>query len=377
MQLSLLKTKNKIIMKPKVHEHPKNNFLLVSKSTTILICLLALPLFYACKDDKKEPKPFETADVIAIKTATVQSLAFANNITASGLVTTENEGNYAFKIGGIVSRIYVEEGQFFKKGQLLATLNETEINAGLNQADLNVKKNERDYTRVNNLYKDSVYTLEQLQNMKTSLDIAKKQKEAVAFNARYAKIYATADGFVSKKIANEGEVVGAGSPILAINETTQNNNYLLKIGLTDQEWASVKMGQKAVVTLDGYPDEQFDASVFRKSQSADIALGSFQVELKLNMKNSKPAVGMFGKAEIKAENAQDFIVIPYNSLIEADGNKAFVFIVENNKVKRKAVTINKFENNSVFIKDGLQKTDKIVISNSAYLNEESTIKIIK
>jgi multidrug efflux pump subunit AcrA (membrane-fusion protein) len=95
------------------------------------------------------------------------------------------------------------------------------------------------------------------------------------------------------------------------------------------------------------------------------------------MKNSKPAVGMFGKAEIHTDNAQDVITIPYDALIEADGNNAFVFIVENNKVKRQPVTIYKFENKTVYIKDGLQKTDQIVISNSAYLNEESKIKIIK
>lgn len=344
---------------------------------TIVLCLLALPLFYACKEEKKEHTLFETVDIIPIKTATVQSLALTNNISASGLVTTENQANYAFKIGGIVRRIYVEEGQFFKKGQLLATLNETEISAGLNQTDLTVKKYERDYTRAYNLYKDSVYTLEQLQNTKTGLDIAKKQKDAVAFNARYAKIYATADGFVSRKIANEGEVAESGAPILAINETTKNNNYLLKIGLTDKEWASVKIGQTAIVTLDGYPEKQFDAFVFRKSQSADVALGSFQVELKLDMKKNKPAVGMFGKAEIHTDTTEDVFTIPYDALIEADGNKAFVFIIENNKVKRQPVTINKFENNKVYIKDGLQKTDQIVISNSAYLNEQSTIKIIK
>nr|WP_314896366.1 efflux RND transporter periplasmic adaptor subunit [uncultured Flavobacterium sp.] len=358
------------------HEYLKNNFILVSKKS-IAICLFAFPIFYACKEEKKEHSPFETADVVSIKTATVESLALTSNISASGLVTTENDANYAFKIGGVVSRIYVEEGQFFKKGQLLATLDQTEISAGLNQSDLNVKKYERDYTRAYNLYKDSVYTLEQLQNTKTGLDIAKKQKDAVAFNARYAKIYATADGFVSRKIANEGEVVESGSSILAINETTKNNNYLLKIGLTDQEWAAVKIGQKAVVTLDGYPEKQFNAFVFRKSQSADVALGSFQVELKLDMQNSKPAVGMFGKAEIHTDTTEDVITIPYDALIEADGNKAFVFIVENNKVKRQAVTIFKFENKTVYIKEGLQKTDQIVISNSAYLNEESKIKIIK
>ena len=86
---------------------------------------------------------------------------------------------------------------------------------------------------------------------------------------------------------------------------------------------------------------------------------------------------MFGKAEIKVDKAEDFIVIPYNSLIEADGNKAFVFVVENNKVKRQPITINKFDKDKVLVKDGLQKTDQIVISNSAYLNEQSTIKIIK
>jgi multidrug efflux pump subunit AcrA (membrane-fusion protein) len=86
---------------------------------------------------------------------------------------------------------------------------------------------------------------------------------------------------------------------------------------------------------------------------------------------------MFGKAEIKTDHYEDFMVIPYNSLLEADGNKAFVFVVENNKVKKRPVTIAKFENNKVFIQDGLQKNDKIVISNSAYLNEQSTIKIIK
>lgn len=347
------------------------------KSRTILICLLTLPLFFSCKEEKKENNPFENADVIPIKTAEVQSLALKNNISASGLVTTENQANYGFKIGGVISRIYVEEGQFFKKGQLLATLDQTEINAGLNQTDLNVKKFERDYARANNLYKDSVYTLEQLQNTKTGLDIAKKQKDAVAFNSRYAKIYATTDGFVAHKIANEGEVVGSGSPILAINEISKNNNYLLKVGLTDKEWASVKIGQKAIVTLDGFPDEKFEATIFRKSQAADVALGSFQIELKLDMKDKKPAVGMFGKAEIQSEKAEDFMVIPYSSLIEADGNKAFVFIVEKDKVKRQPITINNFEKDKVFVKDGLQKKDQLVISNSAYLNEQSTIKIIK
>lgn len=342
-----------------------------------ILLVLAMPLLQGCGNEKKEDNRLNTTEAIPVKTATVSSFTLAGNISASGLVTTEHQGAYSFKIGGVVRKIYVEEGQFFKKGQLLAELDATEINAGLNQANLNVQKYERDYTRASNLYKDSVYTLEQLQNTKTGLDIARKQKEAVAFNARHAKIYATADGFVQRKIANEGEVVGPGSPVVGINETANNNNYLLKVGLTDKEWAAVRIAQKAAVVLDGFPGKHFEASVLRKSQAADAALGSFQVELKLHLNGIKPAVGMFGKAEIKADTAEDCIVVPYDALVEADGDKAFVFTVKDGKVVRKPVTIAKFENSRVYIKEGLENTDQLVVSNSAYLNEQSKITIIK
>jgi RND family efflux transporter MFP subunit len=246
------------------------------------------------------------------------------------------------------------------------------------QSNLSVEKAQRDYQRAVNLYKDSVYTLEQLQNTKTALDIAHKSKDAVAFNAHYSKIYAASDGFVAKKIASEGEVAGPGMPVLLINETKQNGNYLLKVGVTDREWAMINPEQIATVTLDGYPDKKIDAFVFRKSQSADQTLGSFQIELKLKLQDIQPAVGMFGKAEISTNQDEHVKVVPYAALVEADGDKAFVFTPDgNNKVKKIPVTISKFDNQQVYLKEGLDGIDRIVISNSAYLNEKSTIKIIR
>jgi hypothetical protein len=72
------------------------------------------------------------------------------------------------------------------------------------------------------------------------------------------------------------------------------------------------------------------------------------------------------------------MVIPYASLVEADGNKGFVYTtVSASKVKRVPVNILKFDNDKVYLKDKLEGIDQIVISNSAYLNEQSTIKIIR
>ncbi|MEO7215148.1 MAG: efflux RND transporter periplasmic adaptor subunit [Mucilaginibacter sp.] len=350
------------------------NFQLLS----IAIATIAVTLLAACKGKHNEQNAMGEPDIIPVKTASVSVLGVPDQISVTGLVSTEDEAKYSFKIGGVISRILVQEGQFFKKGQLLATLNSTEISAGLAQSNLAVEKAQRDYSRAMNLYKDSVYTLEQLQNTKTALDVAKKSTEAVAFNDRYSKIYAASDGFVSKKIANEGEVIGEGMPVLLINSTEQHNSYSLKVGVTDREWAIIKPGQTAKVTLDGYVGQQFDATVFRKSQAADRELGSFQIELKLNLNGVKPAVGMFGKAEIATHQDESVMVIPYGSLVEADGNKGFVFTtISATKVKRVPVTILKFDNENVYLKDKLEGIDQIVISNSAYLNEQSTIKIIK
>jgi len=349
----------------------------MKKIQSLSLAAIILVLF-SCKDKEKTKNSLGEADVVPVKIAAVSALGLPQKISATGLVSTENEAKYSFKIGGVISRVFVEEGQFFRKGQLLATLNSTEIAAGLTQAGLNAGKAQRDYERAVNLYKDSVYTLEQLQNTRTALDIAHKAKEAVAFNERYSKIYAASDGFVSQKTASEGEVVGPGTPVLAINETQQNNNYLLKVGVTDREWAAINPGQTATVTLDGYADKKLDAFVFRKSQAADPALGSFQVELKLKLNGIKPAVGMFGKAEISTNQDENVKVIPYSSLVEADGDKAFVFTPDGpGKVRKIPVTISKFDNQQVYLRAGLEDVKEIVISNSAYLNEKSTVKIIR
>ena len=348
------------------------------KTFPLLLVTAAILLSSCGNKQKKDDTATFAEETIPVKTTAVEQLESSSSITSTGLLSTENEARYSFKIAGIIERININEGQFFKKGQLLATLKITEIDAQVTQANLGYEKAKRDYTRANNLYRDSVATLEQLQNSKTGLDIAKKTVDAVVFNKKYAYIYAGADGFVTKKLANEGEVVNGGTSILAINEISGSSDWVLKVGVTDKEWAAIEIGNKATVTLDAFPDKIFNAIVFRKSQAADIGSSSFQIEIKISLGNTKPAVGMFGKANIITRHDDNVMVIPYGSLIEADGNKGFVFTtVGTNRVKKIPVTILKFDNDKVYLKDKLEGIENIVISNSAYLNEQSIIKIIQ
>lgn len=341
-----------------------------------LIAVLAFNLI-ACRDEKPVESKLATPETIAVKTFQLRQSEGAVTISSTGLLTTENEAKYAFKMGGVIDQIYVNEGEFFKKGKLLAKLKIDEIDAGFAQAKLGKEKAERDLQRIGNLHRDSVATLEQLQNTKTAYEIAQKELEAVSFNKSYAFIYATSDGFVTQKIANEGEIVSGGLPVFAINENIKDS-WVLKVGLSDKDWALVESGNMARIVLDAYPDTILTGTVLRRSLAADRETGSFQVEIKVKCEGISPALGMFGKATIATNKIQKYQSIPYDALIEADGKMAFVFVpMPNGKVKKQAIEIANFDNDQINVKSGLENITEIVLTNSAFLNSNSTITIIK
>ena len=340
------------------------------------IALLSLCL-YGCGQKKAETAAIPSPDeAIPVKTAPIQQGGLNGSIEATGLLFTEDESKLSFKIGGVIESVLVNEGDFVKGGQLLAVLKNTEVAAQVSQVKLNVEKAERDYKRVYNLYLDSVATLEQLQNVETGLDIARQALKAADFNQQYARITAPASGFVVKKLMNTGEIAGPGSPVLVLNHVSAGSSWVLKAGLTDAEWAVINPGDKAQVSIDAFPGKLFSASVSKKSLTADPVNGTFTVDIKVDLQGEKPATGMFGKATLLTGKTNYTTVVPYSALLEADGNKGFVFVTRDNKtVIKKDVVIGKLHPDRVEISYGLENEKYVIIAGSAFLNEKSKIKI--
>ena len=333
-------------------------------------------LMAACGGKTAETNKTEAGYVIPVVVAPIDTANGTNTIAASGLITSANEARLSFKIGGVIDAIPVQEGQAVRKGQLLASLNSTEISAQVQQAQLSVEKAQRDYQRASNLYKDSVVTLEQFQNSKTGLDIARQNLQQVTFNRQYANIYAPADGFIIKKISNSGEVTGPGSPVVVMGILGGNSKWILRAGVADREWAVIEPGNEATVTTDAFPGKTFNAVVSRKASSADPASGSFEIELAIDMQDLKPAAGMFGQARITPFKRVKALTIPYDALLEANGDKGFVFVTDEMKTaQRVEVTIASIERDRVLIADGLNGHAYVVISGSPYLTNGSAISI--
>lgn len=330
-------------------------------------------LFSGCTDNNATQKE----ELVPVRLVELKKEHIQKSIMSSGQFTTDDETILSFKTGGVIKAIYVKEGDEVRKGQLLATLEMTEINAGVLQSEAAYEKALRDYNRIINLFKDSVATLVQSQDAKTALDIATQQLNIARYNKNYSEINAIGDGFVLKKFVNEGQLVGPGTPVLQTNEAGKGN-WILKAGVSDIEWSSIELNDKAVVEIDALPGEKFEAVVVRKSKGVDPISGTLSTDIKLvSQPEGKLASGLFGKVKINSSRTVSYWVIPYESVLDGDKNNGYVFITNDyKKVQKVKINIADMLEDNILVNGGLENAKALVITGSAYLNDGSEISAI-
>ncbi len=350
-----------------------------SSIATLTLISLGLSLLNCSRPGEKTTSTNLTDEsAIAIKVSPVETGEYSLPVISSGLISTENETKLSFKIGSIISGIYVKEGEDVTKGQLLASLDLTEINAQVNQAQNSLEKTKRDLERGQRLLKDSAATLEQIQNLQTAFEVADQNFRIAYFNRQFSTIRAVSSGKVIKKLANEGESITGGIPVLVINSAA-SNDWIVKIGLPDVDWVRVKRGDKAKIYTDAYPDDYFDGDLNVINEGADLVNGLYQAEVRVKPGNKKLASGLFARVEIIPSAKTKLQSIPIESIVEGQGKKAFVFVVNPDKktVQKLPVTIAFLENQNAFIASGLTDISEVVSSGSGFLTENSAITVSK
>lgn len=338
------------------------------------IMLIAAVIISCGKRAKETKQAILIDDIIAVKTEPIIDGNSIEPIEASGLVSSASEARLSFKTGGIIEKIYVKEGQNVSKGQILSKLNLTEINASVQQAMESVQKAERDLKRVTNLYADSVSTLEQVQNLTTVLSVAKQNLQIAQYNRNYSTIHAPNAGTVVKKIMNEGELAGPGNPVFFVNATGAND-WLLKVGLSDKDWAKIKIGDNADVQMDAFSEGKFTGIVSNLGQGADPTSGLYQVEIKISTKGKKVASGLFGVSKIYPKISKNQASISINALIEGSNQNGFVYTTDGKKAQKVSITVDHIADGRVYLKNYPSSLKTVITDGSAYLVDGVKVKV--
>jgi multidrug efflux system membrane fusion protein len=297
-------------------------------------------------------------------------------IDTNGIVVTKHEMRLSFKLGGLVRRIHVQEGDAVKKGQRLAEIELTEVDAQVEQARQLAEKAERDLKRGENLYADQVISLEQLQDLRTQSAMAGAQFKSAQFNQGYSVITAPRDGIVLRKLVEERELVPAGAPVLVLGES--DRGFVVRAALADREIVNVKLGDKGQIRMDAFPGQAMTGTVVEIASAADERTGMFPVEVHFDSPPPRLVSGLVARLRLAPTTAAPTLTyVPMAALVEGDGDRASVFVVDAGKALRREVRVAFITADSIALESGLAAGEAVVTDGALYLANGESVEILR
>lgn len=285
--------------------------------------VIAVILFFAFETRKKE--------VVKVDAVAVSFGNIINTVTATGTVEPIDKIDVGTQVSGVINKIYVDFNDVVKKGQLLAELDRSTLNAQVLQskASLSSAENELHYRQQNfertkklfqsSLvsdvdYEDAEY---QYNNAKANVDQLKSKLEQAEVNLSYAYIYSPIDGVILNRDVEEGQTVAASFSTPTLFSIARDLTKMqVEADVDEADIGQVKLGQRVNFTVDAFPQDTFAGSVaqirLQPTTSSNVVTYTVIVEAPNNDLKLMP--GLTANIEIVIKEARNALVIPPKAL---------------------------------------------------------------
>lgn len=319
------------------------------------------------------PRGDGAAPAIPVRLAPVEPGPIPHPIRAAGAVATKDGWDLAFKVGGLLARVEVREGERVARGQVLARLDPTELSAGVRQAREGLEKARRDAERVATLVAGDAAPRIAAEDTRTARAIAEAQLAAAEFNLRHATLVAPDDGWVDLRLVEPGEVVAPGRPVLRVSGV--GGGFVVRAALADRDVLDLRVGTPATVTLDAAPGRPLAGRVTEIARSAARGTGTYQVEVALDAPRGVALLsGLTAKVEI-ARNVAAQGAVPLAAVVDGDGEDGSVFVVEQGVARRVPVRIALLSGDRAVLAEGIAGVREVVTDGAPRLTDGAIVQV--
>lgn len=301
----------------------------------LIITILAAPLLIGgCSDNGPGQGEVQRKSITGVETATAALRTFPESITAAGSVKAATIGAVSSKVMGAVTSVKVREGQRVEKGQVLLTIDDSDITqkaaaaeAGLREASFGLESAKRQkevadatYQRYEKLFEANAISRQEFDNITLQRDSATlavaameqsvRRARAGAEEARvyrgYARVVAPFSGIISGKKIDEGSMAAPGTPLIMIED---DSAFVLEASLDGRHASLVRPGMEIRATID---NKDYPARVTEVIPSIDEASRTFLV--KASIKGEGLRTGLYAKVTIPGAERQA-LTVPAASVI--------------------------------------------------------------
>lgn len=348
-----------------------------------LVGLCVAALLSACGKPAETPQP-----VRAVRTLVVSEVGGTSEREYSGEIRARVESQMGFQVPGKVVRRLVNVGDVVKAGQVLAQLDPADLRlgaqaaqAGLAAAQAQASQAEANLKRFTELKQQGFISDAQLDNYQTAaraaraqLDQAKAQSGVQANQARYASLVANAAGVVTAVMAEPGQVVSAGMPVVTLAQDGPRD-VVFSVPEDMVEAARALRGKSGVVSVRRWGTADWLPVVVREvASAADPLARTFQIKADLG---AIPfALGQTATVRIQAPaRAAQGLNVPLSAVAE-QGGRSVVWVLDGAKmtVQPVPVMLGDVLGNIVLVAQGLKAGQEIVTAGAHVLQPGQQVR---
>jgi RND family efflux transporter MFP subunit len=324
----------------------------------------------ACSERTPEQPSASAAPVVRI--ASVSNAELGSTVRAVGTVELKVEVQLGFTSPGRVARVAVNEGDFVQKGQLLATLDTTNVAADLASAVGERNRAAAELARSEKLMREGWITRPRLESARAALIEANARVSATRFQRNAATIFASGPGIVLSRFAEPGQVVAAGTPVLTVGE--MRSGFVLRLPLTDRDASRIVTGAFARVNLAALGNVELTGRVIEIAGRADPVTGTFEIAIALP-NDPRLRSGQIGQARVNVHGSGS-IGVPPTAMFAARAGEGFVYVVDRtaSRVRLRRVQIAELGDDIVYVTSGLSPDEWVATSRIDRLKDGMAIK---
>jgi membrane fusion protein (multidrug efflux system) len=314
--------------------------------------------------------------------------------------------NIFSRVDGYIAKLHVDKGDFVKANQLLVEIDHTDYQHAVNQAKANLsaakaKVSQQDavvrnakitFDRMQALIKDQFVSQQDLDNAEVNFDAAKAAHESLQAqvdqmkvalaqaetNLAYSYIRAPFSGYIAERNLDTGAYVSSATAststmsrgIMSLHDI---NTVRVLIEVVERDIPLVKIGQKAELRAEAYPDHLFEGTVTRIVQALNRATRTMTVEIDLPNRDRRLKGGMFARVDVMVGTHRQALQIPIDAVSRLEDTQ-YVYVVREGKARRVDVEIGALSGNRVEITKGLTGDERVIVAGKDLVHDGTPVQ---
>lgn len=312
---------------------------------------------------------------IPVEVEIVATGDISSNYTTTAVLEAKEESFVVARASGIIEEIFVEEGDYVEKGQVLAQLEPERYRLNLKRATADLQGIEKELAKINKVYNKKLVSDDTYDKLTAQYEGAKATLALAKLDLKEATIVAPISGYIAERNAKVGNLTESFQRERMFHIVQQKELYGI-VYLPEKELSRVHKEQKANLIVTALNNKTISAYVERISPVIDSKTGTFKVTLRVPNHSNVLKSGMFTQVSLNYDTHQDATLLPRKALLAIDDIEN-VFVVDDNGIAKKiAVKTGYQEGKFIEVTDGLSGNEKVVVTGHQNLKDNAVVEVV-